>query len=62
MDEYINSDYIKQPGTPSVEQKKSQTKELLKKPIDEKSLKTYGVAKPTRIIMKARIINDSCES
>ncbi|GIU30692.1 hypothetical protein TUM3792_41720 [Shewanella sp. MBTL60-007] len=58
MADYIDSEYLSTSETAKVGGKNSSTKELLKRPIDDKSLQSYGLSKPQRIIIKARLIND----
>jgi hypothetical protein len=36
---------------------KSQTKQFLKQPIGEDDLKRYGSSKPSRIVIRAKLIN-----
>lgn len=62
MSDYIDNSYI---GSAETQQRlvpKSSTKELLKKSIDEDSLKTYGLSKPRRVTIKARVIHDPSEA
>jgi len=60
--DYIDSSYISSSGTQQKLASKSSTKELLKKPIDDDSLKSYGLSKPIRVIIKARVIHDPSEA
>ncbi|BCV48514.1 hypothetical protein TUM17382_12070 [Shewanella algae] len=62
MSDYIDRNYIDSPETQQKLVSRSSTKELLKKPIDEDSLKTYGLSKPRRVTIKARVIHDPSET
>lgn len=46
-------------GAPSTvaEDLKSATKQFLKKPIEERELIRYGTSKPTRVVIRAKLIN-----
>lgn len=62
MSDYIDNTYIGSTETQQGISSKSSTKELLKKPIDDDSLKSYGLSKPKRVIIKARVIHDPSET
>jgi len=38
--------------------KKSTTKDLLKESIDDESLKKYGLSKPIRMVIRAKVTDD----
>lgn len=60
MTNYINSDYVENSTTDKILPAKpsSKVETLLEKPVDDSSLKKYGLSKPKRIKVKARVIHD----
>lgn len=62
MSDFMDSSYIDSSETQQKVDSRSSTKELLKKPIDDDSLKSYGLSKPIRVVIKARVIHDSSEA
>ncbi len=46
-------------GMPSTEapEPKSATKQFLKQPIEQQELMRYGTSKPTRVLIRAKLIN-----
>jgi hypothetical protein len=62
MSNYITSNYIESSDTDISFKTKSKPNsnvaELLKKPIGDDSLKSYGLSKPRRVTVKARVIHD----
>lgn len=46
-------------GTPSTgaPEPKSTTKQFLKQPIEQQELNRYGTSKPTRVLIRAKLLN-----
>lgn len=52
----FDSEYVKDASTTAPETK-SATKQFLKEPVGLQELKRYGTSKPSRVIMRAKLIH-----
>ena len=58
-DSGISDEYLKGSSESTSEiSSKSDLKEFLKKPVSEENIIQYGTSKPTRKILRAKIVND----
>ena len=52
---FFDEKYVGDKSTEAEKSEKSQTKKFLAEPLPSADVKKYGVSKPTRIIIRARI-------
>lgn len=53
----FDEEYVGGAPSTAAEDPKSATKQFLKKPIKERELIQYGTSKPTRVVIRAKLIN-----
>ena len=54
----FDSEYVGETPSTVASDTKSPTKEFIKQPLDQQELQRYGTSKPTRVIIRAKLIND----
>lgn len=53
----VESEYIEEAHSTKAPASSSQTKQFLKRPVEQQDLQRYGTSKPIRVIMRAKLIH-----
>jgi len=53
----FDKEYVGEMPSTAAPEPVSATKQFLKRPIEEQEIKRYGTSKPTRVVIRAKLIN-----
>lgn len=53
----FGKEYVGELQSTAAPEPKSATKQFLKQPVEQQELRRYGTSKPTRVVIRAKLIN-----